>query len=167
MSIDGKYLYRFGFLKSDKWKTVRLEALVREKGLCQICGLESVFNDAHHIWYPENVFDTTADHLVILCRGCHQFVHTVIPECKTKDENKGMENWIKFRNAVVAWRIEHIKLFSNTQEYVGVNPQEFEKAYINLKIWISGLPYNGGKVTADKNKLYAALSTIRTLVKRR
>ena len=112
MSIDAKHSYRFGFLKSDKWKAVRLEALVREKGKCQICQAESIYNDAHHVWYPENIYDTTEMHLVILCRSCHNFIHALLPECKTSDEQAGLETWNKFRNAILAWRQEKQWLFS-------------------------------------------------------
>lgn len=104
MSIEGQHAYRFGYLKSEEWKNVRLEALAREKGCCQICGEESISNDAHHVWYPENIYDTRAEQLVILCRCCHDFLHTMVPECKTNDAQTGRDCWLKFRNAIVAWR---------------------------------------------------------------
>jgi hypothetical protein len=113
MSIESKHAYRFGYLKSDKWKQVRLDALLREKGKCQICQEESIYNDAHHIWYPENIYDTQEFHLVILCRPCHDFVHVAFPECKTRDEEAGREIWMKFYRAVVTWRSSKHLLFSS------------------------------------------------------
>lgn len=112
MSIESKHAYRFGFLKSEKWQAVRLEALLREKGKCQICQDESIYNDAHHIWYPENIYDTREFHLVILCRPCHDFVHATFPECKTRDEEAGCEIWMKFYRAVITWRTSKLFLFS-------------------------------------------------------
>lgn len=114
MSIESKYAYRFGYLKSDKWKQVRLDALLRERGKCQICGEESIFNDAHHIWYPTNILETTEEHLVILCRACHNFIHSVIPECKTKDQEEGRNHWKKFYLPIICWRMQKQDLFQVT-----------------------------------------------------
>lgn len=104
MSIEGKHHYRFTYLKSEEWKTVRIEALARENGKCQICGEENLSNDAHHVWYPESIWDTRAEQLAILCRACHDFVHAMMPECKTNDEEVGRAHWSNFRNAIIAWR---------------------------------------------------------------
>lgn len=139
MSIEGKHSYRFGYLKSDKWQAVRLEALVREKGKCQICGEESISNDAHHIWYPENIYDTTEQHLVILCRACHEFIHEMLPECKTDDAEKGTAQWLKFRNAILAWRQGKMELFDedsvNVPLIVGnvIKLPELRDAYVELR----------------------------------
>lgn len=110
MSIDAKHFYRFEYLESEAWKTVRAEALAREGGKCQICNEESVFNDAHHVWYPEgSIFDTVEAQLVILCRPCHDFLHTVIPDCKTSDERKGRSNWNRFRNGIAKWQVAKVE----------------------------------------------------------
>lgn len=108
MSIESKHAYRFEYLKSEQWQNVRLEALVREGGKCQICAEESISNDAHHIWYPESIWDTTTENLVILCRPCHDLLHSLVPECKTRDEGMGRERWIAFRNAMELWMIKKI-----------------------------------------------------------
>lgn len=132
MSIEGKHSYRFGFLKSDRWKAVRLEALAREGGKCQICGEESIYNDAHHIWYPKAIYDTTEKHLVVLCRPCHNFIHTMLPECKTEDESEGVGQWNKIRNAIIVWRKEKISLFQTGLPYH--SPAELRKGYEELKV---------------------------------
>lgn len=129
MSIEGKHAYRFVYLKSDQWKTVRLEALAREKGKCQLCGEESVFNDAHHIWYPDNIYDTTEKHLAVLCRDCHDFTHAMLLNCKTKDEEEGRAQWNKFLNAVVKWKIaKQTTLTSAPPSF-----RELRRAYESLK----------------------------------
>ena len=115
MSIDGKHSYRFGYLKSDQCLNVRLEALVREQGKCQICDEESISNDAHHIWYPENIYETAKDHLVNLCRPCHDFVHLMTPECKTNDEQEGRAIWAKFSGAIALWRAKKEYLFDGSK----------------------------------------------------
>jgi len=78
MGIEHKHAYRFVYLRSDEWQGVRLEALVREDGKCQICGEESIFNDAHHVVYPKSFWQTKPHHLVILCRPCHNVSHAFI-----------------------------------------------------------------------------------------
>ena len=132
MSIESKHAYRFQFLKSDKWKAVRLEALVREKGQCQICGEESVHNDAHHAWYPKNIWDTVEKQIVVLCRPCHTFVHAIIPECKTCDDELGIAQWIKFRNAIEVWRVQKLVLFEGITPISG-KASELRRAYVALK----------------------------------
>jgi ribosomal protein L37AE/L43A len=135
MSIEGKHSYRFGYLKSEKWQAVRLEALVREKAKCQICGEESISNDAHHVWYPKSIWDTTEMHLVVLCRSCHEFIHEMLPECKTDDEEKGRQHWVKFRNAILAWRQSKTALFKVYPEVppdLG-SPKNLRDAYLALK----------------------------------
>lgn len=130
MSIEAKHSYRFGYLKSEEWKAVRLEALARESAKCQICGEESISNDAHHIWYPYNIYETTADHLVILCRPCHDFLHTMIPEAKTGNEQEGRANWLKFSNAIKVWRQNKQQLFETG---IPGGAKELRDAYNNLK----------------------------------
>ena len=132
MSIESKHAYRFGYLKSEQWKTVRLEALVREKGMCEICGEQSVFNDAHHVWYPVNIYDTKENQLAVLCRPCHEFLHTMLPECKTKDESDGRSQWVIFRNAVKHWRAAKTILFERPAEgFTGL--RKLGQAYDDLK----------------------------------
>lgn len=132
MSIEAKHAYRFGYLKSEQWKNVRLEALVREKGMCEICGEQSVLNDAHHVWYPVNIYDTKENQLAVLCRPCHEFLHTMLPECKTKDEADGRAQWVIFRNAVKHWRLSKTMLFERPAEgFTGL--RQLGQAYDDLK----------------------------------
>lgn len=137
MSIESKHAYRFVYIKSDKWKNVRLEALARCGAKCQICQEESISNDAHHKWYPENIWDTTADHLVILCRECHNFLHLIVPECKTQNEEEGTAMWDVFYNAIVSWRKSKIYLFSTTGGITIPTPKslrdELERVRLELK----------------------------------
>lgn len=107
-----------------------MEALVREKGQCQICKFDSISNDAHHIWYPEGIYDTKSDQLVVLCRACHDFIHAVT-DCKTNDENHGRCEWSKFRNAIMDWRIESMKLFHPDSMDLK-SPKQLRDAYVSL-----------------------------------
>jgi hypothetical protein len=129
MSIEGKLYYRDVYLKSDKWQNVRLEALVREKARCQICGEESISNDAHHIWYPTPIWDTEERHLIILCRSCHEFIHIMLPDCnKTTDEQKGTNEWLRFKGAITIWRRTHAQIF-----LPGESPKELRNELARVK----------------------------------
>lgn len=132
MNVNSKYIYRFKYLKSEQWKRLREQVLVRENGRCQICGDESISNDVHHVWYPTSIYRTTEKQLVVLCRPCHTFVHAMLPTCKTNDEEVGRSQWIKFRNAIDSWRVQKIALFQSEDiTYSGTTG--LRKAYESLK----------------------------------
>lgn len=74
---------RQAFYSSDKWKTVEAYVRDRDKNTCQFCGKKQPEDckrqfDIHHI-YPFNKnkhLRANPDNLVVLCRGCHMFVHS-------------------------------------------------------------------------------------------
>ncbi len=149
VSIESKHAYRCVYLKSEQWQNVRPEALVIAGGKCEICNEESIFNDAHHIWYPSNIYKTNRHHLAILCRICHQFVHIMIPECKTRDEGLGRDYWLRFKNAIVAWRMEKADVFAGL---TGISEHTLRTlAFSNIRVANiinrrSGKPLNTSKV---------------------
>ena len=113
MGTAHKHSYRFVFLKSDKWKDVRYEALAREQMLCQICNEENFNSDAHHIFYPKSVWDTEADDLVILCRPCHEFCQILYIQQSNREKGLLKFNQIvttvqKWVNAKAKWAKEKI-----------------------------------------------------------
>lgn len=167
MSISNKHYYRFGYLKSDAWKAVRLEALVREQGKCQICSEESISNDAHHIWYPEDVRETTERHLVVLCRPCHEFVHAVLPECKTKDEKDGTNQWVRFRNAIIAWRTEKMALFDAVDHRIGVNPHKILEEINKIKQAMCNYQMKEGFLIIKKADFGGLLANLKKTVNHR
>lgn len=77
MSIEGKEYYRNVFLQSDEWKLLRLDALAASGAFCRLCAKRDIHNDAHHITYRNGIWNTTADDLVILCRDCHELIHSL------------------------------------------------------------------------------------------
>lgn len=86
MATDSKHAYRFDFLKSEEWSTIRAEVLAAEKGHCFVCEVEDSSNDVHHMFYRRFWKDTAAKDCHVLCRRCHELVH----ERMGKDELKGM-----------------------------------------------------------------------------
>lgn len=75
MSIESKYAYRFGFLKSEEWETLRLLCIATDEGKCVVCGKYNESNDAHHLFYRTHWKNTKVEDLMTLCRKCHKDVH--------------------------------------------------------------------------------------------
>lgn len=57
------------YLKTEKWKSIRLKVLKRDNNLCQCC-LESTATEVHHLtykhWKEEFMFE-----LISVCYNCH------------------------------------------------------------------------------------------------
>lgn len=67
------------FYKSDRWHEARRQVILRDKGMCQMCG--DVGTQVHHKIHLtiRNVDDpevaTNPDNLILLCDHCHNEVH--------------------------------------------------------------------------------------------
>ena len=67
------------FYKSDRWHAARREVIIRDKGLCVMCGKPGT--QVHHKIHLtiQNVDDpnvaTNPDNLILLCDYCHNEVH--------------------------------------------------------------------------------------------
>ena len=57
------------YIKSDKWKAIRLKVLKRDNNICQAC-LEAPAQDVHHLTY-NNIGDELMYELLSVCRDCH------------------------------------------------------------------------------------------------
>ena len=57
------------YMKSEKWKAIRLKVLKRDDYLCQAC-LDAPAQDVHHKTY-ENIGDELMYELISVCRDCH------------------------------------------------------------------------------------------------
>ena len=113
MSIEAKHAYRFGFLKSEKWQTVRLQRLVRDGAKCRFCGIRSLQNDVHHWKYPDNWWDTNVWHLKTLCRVCHMKVHaimTVHPDWDWQQIKKKMKINQRIQYVLIGFRLLLLRL---------------------------------------------------------
>lgn len=132
MSINGKYAYRFVYLKSQEWKDVRLEALVKAKALCKICGVEDFSNDAHHIYYPKSFWKTTAEQLVVLCRPCHNVVHALLKSGK-KTTKESVDEWHAIIRALRVWRSQKAKWIEDPDAEALATPKQLREAYGELK----------------------------------
>ncbi len=135
MGIEHKHIYRFAYLKSDQWQSVRLEAIVRDNGECQLCG-ENIGSsaDAHHIFYPKSFWNTKPMHLVTLCRSCHGYIHDHPPKATT------------FRQG--------LKTFQKLKAQFLRERKALEEASIPQKCWLCRKPHpNLSKFKSDHPKL--------------
>ena len=128
MGIEHKHAYRFVYLKSDKWQNTRLEALVKAAGKCAICGEESNSNDAHHVVYPESFWDTTTEHLVILCRPCHKIAHAFVSNTK-KDEEQKWSEWNSMIGHIKEWHLDKQAWMKDPDAVVFKTPKDLRDAY--------------------------------------
>lgn len=108
MGIEHKHTYRFGYLRSEKWQTLRIAALAEKDAKCKICGERSLSNDIHHVYYPPSFWDTKVEDVVILCRRCHEFVHSITDLVEGKDTNNKGRCFARFRmicESFASWMI--------------------------------------------------------------
>ncbi len=76
------------YLRSDLWEKVRNKALKKHGCFCYGCSSVKTLN-LHHVYYPEDINNTTEDHLVPLCFKCHSVVHNkadLIPFTRVEQE---------------------------------------------------------------------------------
>ncbi len=102
MSVIGKHYYRTAYLTSEEWKTIRIAALARDDAVCVICYEKNTSNDAHHIFYPKSVWKTELQHLVTLCRSCHDLVHLILPK-SPETFSEGLAAFNLLKEALQKW----------------------------------------------------------------
>jgi hypothetical protein len=68
-----KSAYR-GFLKTDFWKNLAASKKLQVGGMCEVCGSTEDL-EAHHIAYPTDWFQSSHEHLEVLCRKHHRQAH--------------------------------------------------------------------------------------------
>lgn len=94
-SIESRRYYRYKYLTSEHWETLRAQKLAEVDARCKICDKRDIFNDVHHVFY-RNLYGATTDDLVVLCRQCHHEVHkAMIRDRKIADEKTVSKRWAK------------------------------------------------------------------------
>lgn len=76
MSRQEEYLK---FLDTGFWLMLLDRCLERDGHKCTRCGSKERLQ-AHHVQYPADWYDTVLEHLVTLCRECHEKEHGIEPE---------------------------------------------------------------------------------------
>lgn len=160
MNVGALHNYRFGYLTSESWKTVRAAVLSREGGHCQLCGIMSASNDSHHIWYPENIWHTRPEQVVLLCRACHTLFHALYPDSNTKVREIGETRWIRFRTAIELWRTQKREICNGEISRPG-KVKDLRKAYDHLKQQIAEFGFAAVPERSEAQKLEAVIRQIR------
>jgi len=77
--------YRDVYLKSDDWKSLRKERILKSGCRCDICGTRTERLDAHHLKY-RRLHNVSVCDLRAVCRRCHDAIHLLLkkyPKLKT------------------------------------------------------------------------------------
>lgn len=123
MGLASRQQYRNGFLKSEAWRSIRAQSLVRWQMRCFICLWEDFYNDVHHVWYnPAGWEKTGTEHTRVLCRKCHKLVHRFMrsdPLMKYGRPTRNQKNAQRLFNRVVR------KIF----DLKGAPPETFDQRY--------------------------------------
>lgn len=101
------------FLASTYWKNVRNSRLELDEFRCKYCGSSKQLQ-AHHVLYPQDWYQTTTDHLITLCRTCHEKQHGINGKSK-KEKRKRVKRWRQWKKEQSPeW--QHKKKYGCTQE---------------------------------------------------
>jgi hypothetical protein len=73
--------YRDVYLKSEEWKSLRLQRLEQANYKCELCGETKNSLDVHHLVY-RRLFNVRPSDLRILCRDCHEAAHGLLKKYK-------------------------------------------------------------------------------------
>ncbi len=89
MGIEARHSYRFGYLRSEHWKCLRVEKLAKENAKCIYCGHRDISNDVHHVHYPRDLFKVHLGLLRVLCRKHHDRMHELMEELRASSKFAG------------------------------------------------------------------------------
>ncbi len=84
--------YRDIYLKSDDWKSLRLERLEFAKHKCELCGMSPPSLDVHHLVY-RRIHNVRSSDLRALCRDCHDSVHFLMRKYKKLKKLDRSKQW--------------------------------------------------------------------------
>lgn len=122
MSAKSKHSYRFGFLKSEPWKSLRVACLARDGAACWVCGRRSLSNDVHHVRYRKSWNKTKLCDLRTLCREHHKAVHELMkmfpnhPAYKLVTRMK--KDFYSFKHAINSVRWFHFRKNRTLEQFM-------------------------------------------------
>lgn len=121
---NGQKAYR-KFLKSEFW--IELSERIKSiSGCCERCG-ETSRLQAHHKSYPSDWYQTTVEHLEILCRSCHKNEHGIL--------GSQIGNMIIYRHDVQFSRFIYWNHYlKNRMGRLGVGLKNREIKYLNTAV---------------------------------
>ncbi len=75
------------YLQSQEWQHVRQDAFKEQGDGCLACG-SFLGVQLHHIYYPQDIWATDSEHVIPLCRKCHETAHCMAEKPYTWDYSK-------------------------------------------------------------------------------
>lgn len=118
MGLEARHAYRFGYLQSEHWATLRARKLAAVDGRCICCAKQDPGNDVHHIHYGQDLLKTKLKHLAVLCREHHDMIHQFSDKIRAEWGCVGHSERLDSRVFIVA--------HSKTIEYMAMNGQAQE-----------------------------------------
>lgn len=92
--------YRDVYLKSEEWKSLRKETIIKNGFRCRLCGCRPPKKtrpgtgfDVHHLDY-KNLYDVKVKDLRTLCRDCHDKVHALMLKYPKLKELPSRVQWL-------------------------------------------------------------------------
>jgi hypothetical protein len=90
-----------------------------------------------------------------------------MPECKTRDRDIGISNWLKFKNAIQAWRVARMQFSKDAPPIYAISAQALLDELNKVKQAISCRrhPTNNGMLLIKKSEMGDILGGINKLTK--
>lgn len=77
------------YLRTDHWRAIRMGAIDRSRGHCQLCGKTEQLH-VHHNSY-KNLGEERPEDLIVLCQGCHKKFHDNVTPAENAEKISGGE----------------------------------------------------------------------------
>ncbi len=85
----------------------------------------------------------------------------MLPECKTKDENFGREQWLKFKNAIIAWRLTKIQVFQDPEGLDAITLKKLKEEVLKMSSAIYRKADRSGMIHIRKSDLGGMLAVLK------
>lgn len=144
------------YLKSPKWYNIRMAALDHYGRKCAKCNQYGT--DVHHLVYPQVQGEEKMEDLMVLCRCCHEAIHSAERACSGSDSLHvtGLYNYLtEKQKEILSLNLKnslHFVFMSDTPE--GKRVREIALKMLNVRSYY-GLQknYNGEKyLTAEQSR---------------
>lgn len=96
------------YLRSPRWQIKRLQALSRDKDICQICK-ENEATQVHHLHY-DNCGNENLEDLISLCRFCHLKVDSEAQLRRYENQKNDKKVHYMVRGALADYLVQSLQL---------------------------------------------------------
>lgn len=121
-------------LKTIEWKKRRIEIFTRDKYTCQKCG-DTKRLQVHHKKYMNGkmAWESFDNHLITLCRSCHEKVHNISPDGKKIPKPKTPKKYLSKNQLKKLQKEKNKKIAFKKKQSLNVGVSEIQKRYNKLR----------------------------------